>query len=75
MSKPDRFKEEIGWLKALCALLLAACTSLTAWLVQNHGTAHRVTFVAALFCLAVLAASIGAIVVRLYRCFKILEAL
>jgi hypothetical protein len=75
MTKPDRFKEEIGWLKALCGLLLAVCTSLIAWLVQNHGTAHRITIVAAIFCLAVLVASVGAIVVRLYRCFKILEAL
>ncbi len=75
MSKHDRFKEEIGWLKALCGLLLAVCTSLIAWLVQNYGTGHRVTLVAAMFCLPVLVVGIVAIVVRLYRCFKILETL
>ncbi len=42
MSKSDRFKEEIGGLKALCGLLLASCMSLMVWLVQNYGATSRV---------------------------------
>ena len=75
MSKPDRFKEEIGWLKALCGLLIAACMSLMVWLVQNYAATSRVAVLAALLCSLGLAAGIGAIILRLYRCFKILESL
>lgn len=75
MSKPERFKEEIGWLKALCALLTAGLTSLVVWLVQNYGGVNRAIFLMAVFGLSVLAGALAAVVVRLYRCFKILEAL
>jgi hypothetical protein len=75
MTKQHRFKEEIGWLKALCGLLVAACMSLMVWLVQNYGATSRVAVVAALLCLLGLVAGIGGIVLRLYRCFKILESL
>ncbi len=75
MSKPDRFKEEIGWLKALCALLIAGLTSLVVWLVQNYGAANRVAWLIAISSLPALAAGIAAVIARLYRCFKILEAL
>ena len=75
MSKPDRFKLEIGWLKALCGLLIASCMSLMVWLVQNYGATSRVALLAAFSCLLGLAAGIAAIIFRLYRCFKILETL
>ena len=75
MSKAERFKEEIGWLKALCALLTAGLTSLVVWLVQNYASVERVILLMALLGLSVLAAGLAGIIVRLYRCFKILEAL
>src|SRR5262245_8839803 len=42
MTKPDRFKEEISWLKALGAVLFAGVTSLLVWLVQNYDSLTRV---------------------------------
>jgi hypothetical protein len=42
MSKADRLKEEIGWLKLVFGALLAVDVSLVAWLAQNYATADRV---------------------------------
>ena len=39
MSKADKLKEEIGWLKVVFALLVATDISLIAWLSQNYATA------------------------------------
>lgn len=75
MSKHDRFKEEIGWLKALCALFAASFSSILVWLVQNYETATRVTLLLASLALSALAPAIAASIFRLYRCFKILEVL
>ena len=75
MSKPDRFKEEIAWLKVLCGLMVASFSSLIVWFVQNYGTANRITLLVAILFLPALAAGIAVVVIRLYRCFKILEAL
>jgi hypothetical protein len=36
MSKTDKLKEEIGWLKVVFAILVATDISLVAWLVQNY---------------------------------------
>ena len=37
MTHIDKVKEEIGWLKVVFAILLAADISLVAWGVQNYG--------------------------------------
>ncbi|HEV8718020.1 MAG TPA: hypothetical protein VGX03_35045 [Candidatus Binatia bacterium] len=42
MSKADRLKEEIGWLKLVFGALIAVDVSLVAWLAQNYATADRV---------------------------------
>ncbi|MEJ0038625.1 MAG: hypothetical protein WDO68_21545 [Gammaproteobacteria bacterium] len=75
MSKPDRFKEEISWLKAFGSVLLASGISLCVWLVQNYATLSHSALLASICGLFVFATGIVAIIVRLYRCFKILEAL
>ena len=36
MAHLDKVKEEIGWLKVIFAILIAADISLVAWLAQNH---------------------------------------
>ena len=38
MSKIDRIKEEIGWLKVAFALLVAVDISLIGWTAQNYET-------------------------------------
>ncbi|MGH7964028.1 MAG: hypothetical protein ACRERD_19775 [Candidatus Binatia bacterium] len=42
MSKPDRIKEEIGWLKVVFGILVATDISLIAWLAQNFNNASQV---------------------------------
>jgi hypothetical protein len=39
MSKADKLKEEIGWLKVVFALLVATDISLVAWLAQSYAKA------------------------------------
>jgi 4-hydroxybenzoate polyprenyltransferase len=39
MSKADKLKEEIGWLKVMFGILVATDISLVAWLAQNYSTA------------------------------------
>lgn len=39
MAQIDKVKEEIGWLKVIFAILIAADISLVTWLSQNHGKA------------------------------------
>jgi hypothetical protein len=75
MTKPDRLKEEIGWLKVLCGLGVAFETSLIAWLVQNYAVASRSLAVVAVCCVLVAVVGIVLLVVRLYRCLKTLEVL
>lgn len=36
MSRKDKLKEEIGWLKVFFGILVATDISLVAWLSQNH---------------------------------------
>ncbi len=46
MSKADRIKEEIGWLKVIFGILVATDITLIAWLAQNVGNASPIqTFV------------------------------
>lgn len=39
MSKVDKLKEEIGWLKVVFGILVATDISLIAWLAQNYENA------------------------------------
>ena len=39
MSKADKLKEEIGWLKVVFAILVAIDISLVGWLAQNYDDA------------------------------------
>ena len=39
MSKIDRLKEEIGWLKVVFGILVAIDISLIAWMAQNYDKA------------------------------------
>ena len=38
MSKTDKLKEEIGWLKVIFGILVATDISLVAWLAQNYSS-------------------------------------
>ena len=45
MSKVDRIKEELGWLKVVFAVFLAIDVSLMAWLAQNYSHLSQVLIV------------------------------
>ena len=45
MSKIDRIKEEIGWLKIVFAIFVATDVSLMAWLAQNYSDLSLVLMV------------------------------
>jgi hypothetical protein len=47
MSKSDRLKEELGWLKIVFAVLVAVDVSLVGWLAENYRTAAQVLVVCA----------------------------
>ena len=49
MSKTDRIKEEIGWLKVVFAIFIAIDVSLVAWLSQNYESSSRVLIVFGFF--------------------------
>ncbi len=59
MSKTDRIKEEIGWLKVIFSIFVVTDISLIAWLAQNFGSASRIQ---ALVGLAAVVGVTGAIV-------------
>ena len=45
MSKIDRIKEEIGWLKVAFGVAAALDASIIAWLAQNYSTTNMVMIV------------------------------
>jgi hypothetical protein len=47
VSKLDRLKEELGWLKLIFGGLLAIDVSIVAWLAQNYHNAEAVISVGA----------------------------
>ncbi len=59
MSKADRLKEEIGWLKVVFGILVATDISLVAWLAQNYA---KVSFVLLACCGVAVIAVTGIIV-------------
>ena len=67
MSKADRIKETLGWLKVVFAALVAVDVSVVAWLAQNFQRAENVLVVLAF--LAVVATT-GAIVVVNHAAYR-----
>ncbi len=73
MSRADRLKEEIGWLKVAFGVAVALDASLLAWLAQNYASAEPVIIVAAVIAAVVIAAAIFLINRRAYRRIEELE--
>jgi drug/metabolite transporter (DMT)-like permease len=42
LSRADRLKEEIGWLKVAFGIAVALDASVVAWLAQNYATASSI---------------------------------
>ena len=73
MSKADRLKEEIGWLKIAFGIAVALDASLVAWLAQNYAIANHVIVVAGLIAALVLAVIVVIINHRAYKRIEELE--
>jgi hypothetical protein len=73
MSRADRLKEEIGWLKLLVGALIAVEVSLLAWLGQHYTTSNRLLVFGGGF-VALVLAGVGAWLNRVaYRRIQQLE--
>ena len=59
MSKIDKIKEEIGWLKVLFTLLIAINVSLIGWLVQNFENANNILLIVALTIIVIVTLAIA----------------
>jgi membrane protein YdbS with pleckstrin-like domain len=75
MSKIDRIKEEVGWLKIAFGLAVALDASLVAWLAQNYTTAKPVVVVSAVVAAVVIAIAVVFINRRAFRRIEELEDL
>ena len=75
MSKAEKLKEEIGWLKVVFGILVATDISLLAWLAQNYNRAP--SFLLAIGVLGVLGVTAGIVRVNktAYRKIDELEEL
>ncbi|WP_133513184.1 hypothetical protein [Candidatus Thiosymbion oneisti] len=73
MSRTDRLKEEIGWLKVVFAVCVAMDASLIAWLAQNYATAHPLMAIVGSVIALVFTIIIGYVNHRAYRRIKELE--
>lgn len=75
MSKADRLKEEIGWLKVTYAILAAVDISLIAWMAQNYTTASAVLLGLGTIVITLVTAAIVWVTKIAYRRFDELERL
>jgi len=75
MSKIDRIKEEVGWLKIAFGLAVVLDASLVAWLAQNYMTARPIVIIAAVVAAIVIAIAVVFINRRAFRRIEELEDL
>jgi 4-hydroxybenzoate polyprenyltransferase len=75
MSKTDRIKEEIGWLKVIFGILVATDISLVAWLAQNFSSASRIQVLVSLAAVVVVTGAVVWINRMAYARIKQLEDL
>ena len=53
MSKNEKIKEQIGWLKVVFGILSAVLVSLTGWLAVNYNTSDAIIVYIAIFLIVV----------------------
>ena len=73
MSKAERLKEEIGWLKVVFAVCVALDASLVAWLAQNYAAANPVLVATGCVASVLLAVLVVFVNRRAYRRLEELE--
>jgi len=73
MSKADRLREELTWLKLFFAAFLAIDVSVIAWLAQNYGTAKTILLLGAFVVIFAITAGLVFIVRLAYKRIEQLE--
>ena len=73
VSRAERIKEEIGWLKLLFGITVAVEVSLLAWLAQNYGTADAILVIGGSVAAALVATFGVLIYLRVLRRLEDLE--
>ena len=73
MSKADRLKEDLAWLKLFFGAFLAVDVSVIAWLVQNYRHAEIVIVVGAFIVIVVLTVGLVFVTRRAYKRIEQLE--
>lgn len=75
MSKAERIKEELGYLKVIFALLVAIDVSLLAWLAQHFQRAEPLLVMGAVLLAGMISAAIVWVNALIYRRLSRLEKL
>ncbi|MDI9333329.1 MAG: hypothetical protein QM533_03030 [Cytophagales bacterium] len=75
MSKTDRIKEELGWLKVAFGVAAAVCASLIGWLAQQYGSVSLPLFITGIVTTGLVAVLIVFINKRVYKRLDELEDL
>ena len=75
MSKIDRIKEEIGWLKVAFGVAAALDASVIAWLAQNYVPTNMVMVIGGVFAAIAIAVFIVLLNRRVYSRLEELEEL
>lgn len=75
MPRPERIKEEIGWLKIVFGILIATDISLLAWLAQNFESTPNLQLAVALIAVAVVTIAVVWVNGRAYKRLEELEKL
>lgn len=75
MSKIDRIKEEVGWLKVAFGVAAALDASVIAWLAQNYVTTNMVMVIGGFFAAIAIAVFIMPLNRRVYSRLEELEEL
>jgi hypothetical protein len=73
MSRGERLKEEIGWLKVVFALAVALDASLIGWLAQNYDAMSTLFFAVSVLLALLLALLLAYVNREAYRRLKDLE--
>ena len=75
MSRSEKVKEEIGWLKVVFGILAAIDVSLLAWLAQNYRSANALLLVLGALAVAGITAAVVWVNYRAYQKIDELEEL
>jgi len=73
MSKADRLKEDLAWLKLFFGAFLAVDVSVIAWLAQNYRQAETVIVVGAFIVIIALTGGLAFVTRRAYKRIDPLE--